>query len=52
MPNTVYEEKKRFNVIDVMLTARQTSNVVFHVVRNGEAIDVKIDMSNIKLTQA
>ena len=49
---TDYEILRSFNVIDVMLTARKTSSVIFHVVRGGVDIDVTIDMSNIQLTKA
>ena len=45
-----YDIVRTFNVIDVMLTVRQTSSVVFHIERGGEAMDVDIDVSNIKLT--
>ena len=47
-----YEITRTFNVIDVMLTARQSSSVVFHVLRDGASLDIAIDMSRISLTQA
>ena len=47
-----YQIKRTFNVIDVMLTARQNSSVVFHVERDGNTIDVEIDMSTITLTKS
>lgn len=46
-----YDIIRTFNVIDVMLTARQSSVVVFHVTRGGEKLDVKIDLSGVSLTE-
>ncbi len=46
-----YQIIRTFNVIDVMLTARQNSKVVFHIEREGNAMDVEIDMSSITLTK-
>lgn len=47
-----YEIMRTYNLIDVMLTARQTSTVVFEIERGGEIIQITIDMSKINLTQA
>ena len=47
-----YEITRTFNVIDVMLTARRDSSVVFSVERDGVALDVSIDMSSIPYTAA
>ena len=46
-----YEIVRTFNVIDVMLTARQSSSVVFHIVRDGVNMDVGVDLSGVPLTQ-
>ena len=47
-----HEIVRTYNVVDVMLTARKTSSVVFHIERNGEKMDVTIDMSSINLTKS
>lgn len=49
---TTYQITRTFNVIDVMLTARNNSSVVFVVNRGGTDIEVNIDMSSIQLTAA
>lgn len=46
-----YEVVRTFNVIDIMLTARQTSTVVFHVIRDGVSQDVTVDVSGITPTE-
>ena len=43
---------RTFNVVDIMLTARQTSTVVFVVERNGTQIQIEMDMSKITPTPA
>ena len=45
-----YEVKRKFNVVDIMLTARQTSTVVINVERSGESLTVEYDMSKVALT--
>lgn len=45
-----YEVKRKFNVVDIMLTARQTSTVVINVERAGESLAVEYDMSKVALT--
>ena len=47
-----YEITRTFNVIDVMLTARRESSVVFTVERSGSVLEVSIDMSSIPYTAA
>ncbi|MBE6536932.1 MAG: trypsin-like serine protease [Ruminococcaceae bacterium] len=47
-----YSITRTFNVIDVMLTARQTSSVSFVIERNGTELEVSLDMSKIALTPA
>ena len=47
-----YEITRTYNVIDIMLTARKTSEVVFYVERNGSEIEIAIDMSKVDLTEA
>ena len=47
-----HEITRTFNVIDVMLTARTTSSVVFVVERNGERVEISMDMSGITPTAA
>lgn len=49
---TTYEITRTFNVIDIMLTARQTSNIVFVIERAGETKEVTLDMSKVALTPA
>lgn len=49
---TTYQITRTFNVIDVMLTARSGSSVVFVVNRGGADVEVSIDMSSIALTAA
>lgn len=49
---TTYEIQRTFNVIDVMLTARTTSNVVYVIERDGVEQQVTIDMSAITPTPA
>ena len=44
-----YDIVRTFNVIDVMLTVRQSSSVVFHIERGGAAMDVEIDVGGIQL---
>ena len=46
-----YEIVRTFNVVDVMLTARASSTVVFHVVRDGAAMDITIDVSGVTPTE-
>ena len=46
------EITRTFNVIDVMLTARKESSVVFTVERAGENLEIGIDMSAIPYTAA
>lgn len=45
-----YEVKRKFNFVDIMLTARQTSTVVINVERAGESLAVEYDMSKVALT--
>ena len=45
-----YEVKRKFNVVDIMLTARQTSTVVINVERSGESLTVEYDMSKVALS--
>ena len=45
-----YEVKRKFNVVDIMLTARQTSTVVINVERAGESLAVEYDMSKVALS--
>ena len=45
-----YSITRTYNVIDVMLNARRTSEVVFVVVRGGAEVEVKIDLSSAPLT--
>lgn len=45
-----YEVKRKFNVVDIMLTARQTSTVVINVERAGESLTVEYDMSKVALS--
>jgi S1-C subfamily serine protease len=45
-----YEIVRNFNLIDVMITARKDSSVVFHITRGGEAMDIEVDLSGIELT--
>ena len=47
-----YEITRTYNVVDVMLTARKTSSVVFVVERAGSEMEIAIDMSNIEETEA
>ena len=47
-----YEITRTFSVIDVMLTARQTSDVVFVIERAGETREVSLNMSSVALTPA
>ena len=47
-----YEITRTFNVIDVMLTARRESSVVFSIERDGAVLEVSIDMSSIPYTAA
>ena len=47
-----YEITRTYNVIDVMLTARTTSSVVFVIERNGVEMEVSVDMSTVALTAA
>lgn len=49
---TVYEVTRTFNVVDAMLTARNTSSVVLNVVRGGADMSVTIDMSGVTPTPA
>jgi serine protease Do len=42
-----YEIVRTFNVIDVMLTARQNSTVIFNISRGGKDIAVEIDVSGV-----
>ena len=46
-----YEVVRTFNVVDIMLTARQNSTVVFHIIRDGNQMDVTIDVSGITPTK-
>ncbi len=46
-----YEIIRTFNLIDVMLTARQSSSVVMHIVRAGEPMDITLDMTGAALTK-
>lgn len=45
-----YDITRTYNVIDVMLTARRESSVVFSVERDGVGMDISIDMSSIPYT--
>ena len=45
-----YDIVRTYNLVDVMLTARQDSTVVFNVTRNGQNIDVTVDVSGVSLT--
>lgn len=45
-----YEIVRTYNVVDVMLTARQGSTVVFNVTRNGQTMDITVDVSKVSLT--
>lgn len=45
-----YDIVRTYNVVDVMLTARQSSTVVFNVTRSGETLDITIDVSAVALT--
>ncbi len=45
-----YDIMRTFNLVDVMLTARQGNTVVLHVVRAGTPIDVAIDLTGAPLT--
>ncbi len=47
-----YEITRTFNVIDVMLTARNTSTVVYVIERDGVEMEVSIDMSKLTPTAA
>lgn len=47
-----YEITRTFNVIDVMLTARTTSTVVYVIERDGADLEVSIDMSKLTPTAA
>jgi len=49
---TEYKITRTYNLIDVMLTARQTSSVVFVVDRGGNEMQIAVDMSTIALTEA
>lgn len=42
-----YDIVRTFNVVDVMLTARQDSKVIFDITRAGENLQVTIDLSSI-----
>ncbi len=42
-----YEIVRTFNVVDVMLTARQTSTVVFNIERGGTAMQIELDVSGV-----
>lgn len=46
-----YDIVRTYNVVDVMLTARQNSTVVFNVTRNGQNMDIAVDVSQVTLTQ-
>ncbi len=46
-----YEVVRTFNLVDIMLTARQSSTVILHVLRDGALVDVSIDMSGVSLTE-
>ena len=45
-----YDIVRSYNVVDVMLTARQNSTVVFNVTRNGQSMDITVDVSRVALT--
>ena len=45
-----YEVKRTYNVVDIMLTARKTSNVVINIERAGKAMSVEFDMSKVELS--
>lgn len=47
-----YEITRTYNVIDIMLTARRESSVVFSVERDGVSMEISIDMSSIPYTAA
>ncbi len=49
---TKYEITRTYNVIDVMLTVRKNSSVIFIIERNGETLEVSMDMSKISFTEA
>lgn len=42
-----YEIVRTFNVIDVMLSARSNSTVIFNVLRDGKDVAVEIDVSGV-----
>ncbi len=42
-----YDIVRTFNVVDVMLTARQSSKVIFNITRGSETYDVEIDLSGV-----
>ena len=42
-----YEIVRTFNVIDVMLTARSTSTVIFNISRDGKDVAIEIDVSGV-----
>ena len=44
-----YEIVRSFNLIDVMLTARKDSDVVFHITRGEENMDISFDLSDVEL---
>lgn len=45
-----YEIVRSFNLIDVMLTARKDSSVVFHIVREGTPMDIILDLTKVEPT--
>ena len=47
-----FEITRTYNVIDIMLTARRESSVVFSIERDGVSMDISIDMSVIPYTAA
>lgn len=47
-----HEIVRSYNVVDVMITARKTSKVVFHIERDGVDMNVEVDMSSVELTKS
>ncbi len=46
-----YDVVRTFNVIDIMLTVRKNSTVVFSIVRDGTAMEVSIDTASAELVE-
>ena len=47
-----YEITRTYNVIDIMLTVRKTSAVVFIIERDGAELEIAVDVSAIEYTDA